>query len=73
MVPEAERTSTHDVLPPKRTVDDPGFAMDPRVPQNLTFILKGPSWPILKRHTDPTPNREQLTGFYVISLYHNFR
>jgi len=43
MVPEAERTSTHDVLPPKRTVDDPGFAMDPRVPQNRTFISDGPS------------------------------
>ena len=60
MVPEAERTSTHDVLPPKRTVDDPGFAMDPRVPQNRTFILKGPSWLILKQYACETVSLQFL-------------
>ena len=32
-VPRPERSSTHDVLPPYRTVDGPGVAMEPRVPQ----------------------------------------
>ena len=32
-------TSTHEVLPPKRTVPGPGVAIDPRVPQNRTRML----------------------------------
>src|SRR5262249_55967590 len=32
------RTSTHDVFPPYRLVDRPGTGMEPRTPQNLTFI-----------------------------------
>ena len=38
-VPAAERTETHEVLPPNRSVVGPGLAMDPRVPQNRTSIL----------------------------------
>src|SRR2546429_352532 len=34
MCPSAVRTSTHEVLPPKRTVCEPGVGIDPRVPQN---------------------------------------
>src|SRR6185436_13111314 len=32
------RTSTHDVLPPYRLVVRPGTGIEPRTPQNLTFI-----------------------------------
>src|SRR5262245_12596614 len=38
-VPSSPRTSTHDVLPPWRSVIRPGLAKDPRVPQNRTSIL----------------------------------
>jgi len=31
-------TSTHEVLPPNRSVRGPSVAMDPRVPQKLTRI-----------------------------------
>jgi len=34
------RTSTHEVLPPYRLVDRPGTGIDPRTPQNLTFIVR---------------------------------
>src|SRR5258708_3282518 len=37
-VPESERTSTHDVLPPYRSVFRPGTGSEPRTPQNLTLI-----------------------------------
>ena len=37
-VPASERTSTHDVLPPYRSVDGPALAIDPRVPQKVTFM-----------------------------------
>src|SRR5499427_3686509 len=37
--PSSPRTSTHDVLPPWRSVIRPGLAKDPRVPQNRTSIL----------------------------------
>src|SRR3954469_7898770 len=33
------RTSTHDVLPPYRLVVRPGTGIEPRTPQNLTFIV----------------------------------
>src|SRR5213083_2606810 len=36
--PASVRTSTHEVLPPKRTVCGPGVAIDPRVPQNRTSM-----------------------------------
>src|SRR6266571_7564689 len=36
----AVRSSTQDVLPPKRVVWAPGVAMEPRVPQNLTRISR---------------------------------
>src|SRR5690349_11041004 len=32
--PAPVTASTHDVLPPKRSVPGPGVAIDPRVPQN---------------------------------------
>jgi hypothetical protein len=38
-VPSSPRTSTHDVLPPWRSVVRPGLAKEPRVPQNRIFIL----------------------------------
>src|SRR4029077_9166105 len=38
-VPSSPRTSTHDVLPPWRSVIRPGLAKDPRVPQNRISIL----------------------------------
>jgi hypothetical protein len=38
-VPSSPRTSTHDVLPPWRSVIGPGLAKDPRVPQNRICIL----------------------------------
>src|SRR5262249_1779041 len=38
-VPSSPRTSTHDVLPPWRSVSRPGLAKDPRVPQNRISIL----------------------------------
>lgn len=47
MVPLSERTSTHEVLPPYFVVVGPGFAIEPRVPQNwirmrnYRFISKG--------------------------------
>jgi hypothetical protein len=34
----AVRTSTHDVLPPKRKVYRPGVGREPRVPQKRTYI-----------------------------------
>src|SRR5262249_51823233 len=37
--PSSPRTSTHDVLPPWRSVIRPGLAKDPRVPQNRISIL----------------------------------
>src|SRR2546421_12886650 len=37
-------TSTHEVLPPKRTVSGPGTAIDPRVPQNRTRIRPPSRW-----------------------------
>ena len=36
--PDAQRISTHEVLPPYRAVVGPGFAMDPLVPQNVISI-----------------------------------
>jgi hypothetical protein len=36
--PLAVRTSTHEVLPPKRTVAGPGFGIEPRVPQKRMRI-----------------------------------
>ena len=44
-VPPAERSSTQDVLPPYRTVDGPGAAIEPRVPQNRMRIAPGCSKP----------------------------
>src|SRR5213082_275844 len=38
-VPSSPRTSTHDVLPPWRSVIRPGLAKDPRVPQNRISVL----------------------------------
>src|SRR5262245_32458184 len=38
-VPSSPRTSTHDVLPPCRSVIRPSLAKDPRVPQNRISIL----------------------------------
>src|SRR6516162_8683792 len=38
-VSSSPRTSTHDVLPPWRSVVRPGLAKDPRVPQNRISIL----------------------------------
>src|SRR5437763_3817067 len=35
------RTSTHDVLPPYRTVPGPGLAIEPRVPQKRIRIARG--------------------------------
>lgn len=37
-VPAAVRTSTHEVLPPKRRVWRPGVGIEPRVPQKRTCI-----------------------------------
>jgi len=37
-VPSSQRTSTHEVLPPKRSVLGPGLATDPRVPQKCVNI-----------------------------------
>jgi hypothetical protein len=36
--PPRGRTSTQDVFPPYRLVARPGTGMEPRTPQNLTFI-----------------------------------
>lgn len=36
-------TSRHDVLPPYTTVSGPGLGIEPRVPQQRTFMLRGPS------------------------------
>src|SRR3954471_15068391 len=37
-VPDSERTSTHEVLPPYRSVFRPGTGREPRTPQNFTRI-----------------------------------
>jgi len=37
--PPRGRTSTHDVLPPYLLVLRPGTGIEPRTPQNLTFIV----------------------------------
>ena len=34
------RSSTQEVLPPKKTVLGPGVGMDPRTPQNFTFVAR---------------------------------
>src|SRR5687768_1952393 len=38
-VPSDARNSTHDVFPPNLAVWRPGAAMEPRVPQNLTYTV----------------------------------
>lgn len=46
--PESVVISTHVVLPPKKTVSEPGDAIEPRVPQNLMFMLQ------FRLHCDPS-------------------
>src|SRR5215510_10441099 len=56
---EAQRTSTHDVLPPHRTVASPGVATEPRVPQNLTendvSVPQSNSWILRFRNSTLVP------------------
>src|SRR5688572_7884566 len=52
-VPPSVRTSTHEVLPPYRTVSGPGVGIDPRVPQNLTRIAA----PYVERGEPAVPTR----------------
>src|SRR6185436_14406142 len=53
-------TPTHEVLPPKRTVPGPGVAIDPRVPQNRTRILRQGQLFVLHVETVEVPG--QLRG-----------
>jgi hypothetical protein len=39
------RTSTHEVFPPYLAVARPGTGIDPRTPQNLTFMHGGEDAP----------------------------
>src|SRR5207247_329431 len=52
--PAPVRTSTHAVLPPKRTVRGPGVGREPRVPQNRTSMSGERlqhGWPALRVHS----------------------
>src|SRR6266571_4349895 len=40
-VPPDDRSSTHEVFPPYRTVLGPGLAIEPRVPQKRTSMKRG--------------------------------
>src|SRR6266496_6622450 len=40
-VPPDDRSSTHEVFPPYRTVLGPGLAIEPRVPQKRTSMKHG--------------------------------
>src|SRR2546422_1174221 len=67
-VPSEARTSTHDVLPPNRAVFGPGDAIDPRVPQNLTYTTSSrvdefADSSIVLHFSHPRSNVSQAVGF----------
>src|SRR5436309_6454039 len=53
-VPSEARTSTQEVLPPKRAVLGPGAAIDPRVPQKRTCMADSPIIPCATGCISPT-------------------
>src|SRR6266446_10690851 len=53
-VPSEARTSTQEVLPPKRAVLGPGAAIDPRVPQKRTCMADSLIIPCATDRISPT-------------------
>eukprot|EP00035_Acanthoeca_spectabilis_P003978 m.97348 g.97348 ORF g.97348 m.97348 type:complete len:121 (-) comp12395_c0_seq2:70-432(-) len=58
----------HEVLPPNRTVVGPAFAMDPRVPQNLTRIA---TWEFT-RTSVPLSRAIELLPHPMVRVYTEF-
>src|SRR6516165_8980808 len=67
--PSSPRTSTHDVLPPWRSVIRPGLAKDPRVPQNRTSIL----YPRTRQGCSAEDGKDDAVPprLWAASKYHN--